>query len=197
MQNLNEISNRLIQSINIEFKRHLYSEIDWQQTLVEIKGARGVGKTTLMLQKALELSRMGQEVLYISADLPYFYKNSLFETAENFYKYGGKYLFIDEVHKYPKKQKHSDWSLEIKNIYDSIPDLHVVYSGSSILQLHIGQGDLSRRKNSYLLNGLSFREFIFFIQQLQFNSFTLQDILSSHVEISNQVIGKIKILPLF
>jgi predicted AAA+ superfamily ATPase len=94
MDQLFEISNRLIQKVSIDFKRGLYSEINWNNRLIEIKGSRGVGKTTLMLQKAREAEENGKKVLYFSADLPFFYKNNLFDTADKFQKYGGEILFI-------------------------------------------------------------------------------------------------------
>ena len=197
MQQLHEISNRLLKSTSINFKRSLYNQIDWNDKLIEIKGARGVGKTTLMLQKAKEISDTGKSVLYISLDIPYFYKNQLFETAEEFFKYGGQYLFIDEVHKYPQKQKKIDWAQELKNIYDTIPDLFVIYSGSSILQLYQSQGDLSRRKSSYFLNGLSFREYLQFYKKINYKTITFKEIINNHQDISNEIIRKIKILPEF
>ncbi len=197
MQQLHEISNRLLKSTDINFKRSLYNQIDWNDKLIEIKGARGVGKTTLMLQKAKEISDSGKSVLYISLDIPYFYKNQLFETAEEFFKYGGQYLFIDEVHKYPQKQKKIDWAQELKNIYDTIPDLFVIYSGSSILQLYQSQGDLSRRKSPYFLNGLSFREYLQFYKKINYKTITFKEIINNHQDISNEIIRKIKILPEF
>lgn len=197
MQQLHEISNRLLKSTDINFKRSLYNQIDWNDKLIEIKGARGVGKTTLMLQKAKEISDTGKSVLYISLDIPYFYKNQLFETAEEFFKYGGQYLFIDEVHKYPQKQKKIDWAQELKNIYDTIPDLFVIYSGSSVLQLYQSQGDLSRRKSSYFLNGLSFREYLQFYKKINYKTVTFKEIINNHQDISNEIIRKIKILPEF
>ncbi|MCF6365641.1 MAG: AAA family ATPase [Bacteroidales bacterium] len=197
MEQLHEISNRLLKSVKLNFKRSLFTQINWNEKLIEIKGARGVGKTTLMLQKAKELSDTGNNVLYISLDIPYFYKNQLFETAEEYFKYGGQYLFIDEVHKYPQKQKELDWAQELKNIYDTIPDLFVVYSGSSILQLYQSKGDLSRRKSSYSLNGLSFREYLQFYREIDFKSFSLSELISNHQDISNEIINKIKILPEF
>ncbi len=197
MQQLHEISNRLINSTKTVFYRNLYSLINWENRLIEIQGARGTGKTTLMLQKAKELQSSGKSVLYISSDIPFFYKNQLFETAENFYKYGGQYLFIDEVHKYPQKQKKTDWAQEIKNIYDTIPTLKIIYSGSSILQLYNSLGDLSRRKSNYRLSGLSFREYLHFYKNLNFRVLTLAEILNNHQDICSEIINKVKILPEF
>ncbi len=197
MDQLFEISNRLIQNIRNEFKRDLYTEINWNNRLIEIKGSRGVGKTTLMLQKAKEEQINGHNVLYCSADLPFFYKNTLFDTADRFQKYGGQILFIDEVHKYPQKQKRNDWAQEIKNIYDAMPDLKVVYSGSSILQLYQSAGDLSRRKTSYLLNGLSLREYLIYNRKGGFSKLSLSDLIENHSEIATEISMQIKILPEF
>lgn len=197
MEQLFEISNRLIERTISNFHRSLYNQIDWEQHLIEIKGARGVGKTTIMLQKAKALQKQGKNVLYISADLPYFYSKTLFETAEQFYKYEGQYLYIDEIHKYPIKHKKYDWAQEIKNIYDSLPDLKIAFSGSSILKLHKSQGDLSRRKISYNLNGLSFREYLQLIKKVEFPIFKLDDIIKNHTDITKDITKNIRILPYF
>ncbi len=197
MDQLFEISNRLIQNVRSEFKRGLYVDINWNNRLIEIKGSRGVGKTTLMLQKAKEDRENGHNVLYCSADLPFFYKNTLFDTADSFRKYGGQILFIDEVHKYPQKQKRNDWAQEIKNIYDAMPDLKVVYSGSSILQLYQSAGDLSRRKISWVLNGLSLREYLIYNRKGGFNKLSLSDLIENHSEIASEICSQIKILPEF
>ena len=197
MDQLFEISNRLIQNVRNEFKRGLYTEINWNNRLIEIKGSRGVGKTTLMLQKAKENQKKGHNVLYCSADLPFFYSNTLFDTADSFRKYGGQILFIDEVHKYPQKQKRNDWAQEIKNIYDAMPDLKVVYSGSSILQLYQSAGDLSRRKISWMLNGLSLREYLIYNQKAVFNKLSFLDLIKNHSEIAAEICMQIKILPEF
>jgi len=197
MEQLFEISHRLIQNVSVEFKRGLYFEINWNSRLIEIKGSRGVGKTTLMLQKAKEAEENGKKVLYFSSDLPYFYKNNLFDTADKFQKYGGEILFIDEIHKYPQKQKQNDWAQEIKNVYDALPDLKVIYSGSSILQLYQSAGDLSRRKTTYFLNGLSLREYLIYNRKAKFEKFNLRNIIENHVEICKSISSRIKILPEF
>ena len=177
---MKEISNRLINKVKNLFIRSLASEVDWSQRLIEIRGSRGVGKTTLLLQRAKAITQSGGKVMYVSLDLPQFFSQSLYEFADNFVKYGGEYLFLDEVHRYPAKHKDSDWSLEIKNIYDSFPNLKIVYSGSSILHLYQGMGDLSRRKAAYLLHGLSFREYLEINGIKKYTSFGLEEILSSH-----------------
>lgn len=197
MEQLLEISNRLINACDSSFKRYAFSRINWSHRLIEIKGSRGVGKTTLMLQKAKALQDNNKHVLYVSLDHSYFFKNELLQLADTFYKYGGHYLFIDEVHKYPKKNKGLDWSLELKNIYDAYPSLQLVYSGSSILQLYKGAGDLSRRKVAYHLKGLSFREYLWFDKNLNFEQLTLDHIFQNHVAISNRIIKDHRILPVF
>ncbi len=190
---LYESSSKLIRHVDTKFKRYLLSRIEWKSRLIEVKGARGVGKTTLMLQRAkiLEMEQKNS-TLYISLDDPYFYSKSIIETAEEFYKTGGKHLFIDEVHKYPSKHKGFDWSTEIKNIYDKYPELHVTYTGSSILNIYKGQGDLSRRKVSYTLQGMSFREYLIFGSILNFPQLTLEEILSNHCEITLDIANKVR-----
>ncbi len=197
MQKLIERQKRLIKNISLDFKRSLYNNIDWSSRLIEIRGARGMGKTTIMLQRVKELSIQNINVLYVTLDDPYFFQNSLYDLTDKFYKYGGTHIFIDEVHRYPSKQKSLDWSVEIKNIYDAYPDLNIVYSGSSILAIYKGEGDLSRRKISYLLNGLSFREYLEFKKVISINHFELNEIISNHESIADDIVSKIKILPLF
>lgn len=198
MQKLYEISNKLISKVKTDFKRSLYTKIDWQQRLIEITGSRGVGKTTIMLQKAKELfDKNPQAIIYISLDDAYFFNNSIIETAEQFQKYGGKYMFIDEVHKYPAKHNTYDWSAELKNIYDRYPELSITYSGSSIIELYKGHGDLSRRKSSYKLNGMSFREYLELNNTLKLPAITLQDVINKTPVISADISNKIKILPHF
>lgn len=192
MEELMSVSNRLLNDVNESFYRSLLTKIDWTQRLIEIRGSRGVGKTTLMLQKAKTVKKGGGDIIYTSLDLPYFFNNSLFDLAEEFTKFGGTHLFLDEVHRYPSKHKDSDWSLEIKNIYDAFPELKIVYSGSSILHLYNGQGDLSRRKASYLLNGLSFREYLEMNQIINHSAIKLEEILSSHQSIAEEIVRETK-----
>jgi len=128
---------------------------------------------------------------YVTADHPYFYRNSLFELASEWSGYGGKLLLIDEVHKYPL------WSQELKLIYDGNPDLTVYFTSSSALDLYRGESDLSRRLVTHTLHGLSFREFLFFQHGISFQKFTLKEIIHSHAQISADLTRHIKILPLF
>ena len=195
---LQEISTRLISAVQIHFKRYLFNDIDWTNPLVEIYGNRGVGKTTIMLQRAkLVEAELPGKVLYASLDLPFFYQNSLFQLADSFFKSGGKVLFLDEVHKYPPKHSGADWSVELKNIYDALPGLQVVYSGSSVLQLYKGKGDLSRRKAGYHLAGLSYREYLGYRGIANFPAISQQELLTNHTQIASTVQSEIRPLEHF
>ena len=178
-------------TVNVDFKRYLYSEINWNNRLIAIVGARGVGKTTLLLQRIKEQHSNLNEVLYISLDNLYFGKYILSDFVDDFVKLGGKCLFIDEVHRYP------NWSIEIKNIYDNYPQLTIVITGSSALDIHKGKGDLSRRIVIYKLNGLSFREFIEFKYKIKFNTYTLEEITENAIGIAQEINSKIKPIKLF
>jgi hypothetical protein len=175
------------------YRRYIYSAIDaaLSQRLIGILGSRGVGKTTLMLQIIKEKFGISDKALYISVDHPYFEANPLYEFAEDFSKYGGELLCIDEVHKYP------DWSSHIKAIYDDIPNLKIIFSGSSILQMSKQKGDLSRRAIVYQLGGLSFREYLNIAHGFTFKPYSLEEILKDHISIASKIIEDIKILPLF
>lgn len=154
MDVLYQYNNNILKNIDDKYFRFLINEIDWNQRLIAIKGARGVGKTTLLLQYLKFILNNRQESLYVTADHYWFYTHNLVETADAFYKDGGRYLFIDEVHKYP------NWSREIKNIYDAYPEMQIVFTSSSIIDIFKGEADLSRRLISYNLPGLSFREYL-------------------------------------
>jgi uncharacterized protein len=198
MQEIFNYSNSLVQKVSLDFKRHLFGEINWNSRLIEILGSRGVGKTTLMLQKAKMLNTGNpNQAIYISLDDKLMYRNSIVDLAEELVKYGVQYLFLDEVHKYPPKLKGFDWSAEIKNTYDRLPELGIAYSGSSVLKIYKGQGDLSRRKSSYRLPGLSFREYLALNGMINFKSLTLNDIIVNHQDIANEITGRIKIIPHF
>jgi len=157
-----------------------------------ITGARGTGKTTMILQHIKKtFGNSPKNALYVSLDNIWFSNNRLFDLANDFEKQGGKYLFIDEVHKY------ENWSQEIKNIYDSFSDLKVVFTGSSMLEIYRGNADLSRRAVHYILQGMSFREFLKYDQNIHFEKFKLEDILQNHIEIAGAINEKIRPLPLF
>ena len=153
MYRLYEYMRRQLEQVPTSFHRYLYDEIKWENRMLGIVGPRGVGKTTLFLQRIRE-AHSTNDSLYVSADHIYFADHSLYGVAEEFVRNGGKYLFIDEVHKY------DNWSRELKSMFDSLPDLHVCFTGSSVLDIEKGQADLSRRAPKYMLQGLSFREYL-------------------------------------
>lgn len=175
MENLRKIFKKLLRETNVSFQRYLYHEIDWDNRIVGIRGPRGVGKTTLMLQhikKELDIA----DVLYVNADDIYFSNHRLIDLAEKLVQQGIHYLYIDEIHKY------KEWSRELKLIYDYYSELKVVFSGSSVLDLNKGTSDLSRRAVMYHLHGLSFREYLALFQGITVPSFTLDEIINSRPE---------------
>ncbi|MCL2597014.1 MAG: AAA family ATPase [Paludibacter sp.] len=192
MEELFDFFYRELRKTDLSFQRYLIDDIDWEGRLSAITGARGTGKSTMILQHIKKtFGNSPKEALYVSADNIWFSGNRLFDLANDFDKQDGKYLFIDEVHKY------ENWSQEIKNIYDSFSNLKVVITGSSMLQIYKGNADLSRRAVHYVLRGLSFREFLKYEQNLDFDRFTLEDILQNHIEIASGFNEKIRPLPLF
>ena len=180
-----------LNSVNLNFKRYLWNQINWKNRLIAIIGARGVGKTTLLLQHIKETFTNLNEVLYVSLDNLFFGKIILSDFVDEFVKLGGKYLFLDEVHKYP------NWSAEIKNIYDTYQELSIVITGSSALDIHKGKGDLSRRIIVYKMNGLSFREYLFFKEGFTFEPYNLDDILKNSEQIAQKINSKIKPIKYF
>ena len=186
MEKLIDKSIKKIENINTDFKRFLVKEINWDRRLIGIKGARGTGKTTLLLQYIRENYGLSDEVLYVSLDDIYFSENKLVALADAFAKIGGKFLFLDEVHKYP------DWAREIKNIYDDYPELKIVFTGSSILEIDKSESDLSRRSVVYELPVLSLREYIALAGGVNLEVYSLSDILSDHKEIVLEINRKIK-----
>ena len=191
MDTLIEKSYQKIRDIDTRFVRGIMDNIDWNDRLIGIRGARGVGKTTLLLQRIKKFLGNTSESLYVSLDNLWFSEYSLLDLVDFFVKRGGKFLFLDEVHKYPK------WSQAIKNIYDDFPDLKVVFTGSSLLEILNARADLSRRAIVYDIQGLSYREFLNITQKTDFQAFSLSDILKNHKEISDNILSKIKPLQFF
>ena len=171
-----------LRKTTLDFKRYLYPSINWNNRMFGIVGPRGVGKTTLLLQHIRE-NHSTADTLYVSMDDLYFASHSLLETADSFHKNGGKFLFIDEVHKYP------EWSGTLKNLYDNHPDLKVVFSGSSVLDILKGNADLSRRALLLHLQGLSFREYLQLFHKITVPVLSLEDILSYKSNDLKPVIG--------
>jgi len=173
MEDLLLNSENLLNRVSLTFRRYLYFQINWNNRLIGIKGSRGTGKTTMLLQWLKEVDIPTRQKAYFSLDDIFFTGNSLVETAKLFYQQGGKILVLDEVHKYPT------WAQEIKNLYDRFHDLQVVFTGSSIIDISKQEGDLSRRALMYELKGLSYREFLDFQYGIKFPKLSLEEILTS------------------
>lgn len=198
MEILFEISNRRVSTVSDKFIRSLAYQINWNSRLIEIRGSRGVGKTTLLLQQVKKKhAGSPQTGLYLSLDDAYFYEESLVDFADQYVKYGGTHLYLDEVHKYPSKKEGMDWSRELKIIYDRYPELHIVYTGSSILELYREEGDLSRRRSTYMMSGLSFREYLIYQNIMKVNVIPLSEILFNHTTYAQEISSQIKILKYF
>lgn len=174
MDKLFEYTHKLVKETNIDFFRYLYKQINWKNRFIGLVGPRGVGKTTMVLQYIKENLDIG-EALYVTAEDFYFVDNRLTDLADRFVKMGGKYLFIDEIHKY------KFWAKELKLIYDYHKELNVVFTGSSILDIKKGTADLSRRAVMYHLQGLSFREYLALFHQLSTPAYSLEEVLQRKV----------------
>lgn len=191
MNELISYQNNLLSQVSLEWKRYLFPAMHEKEKMLGIKGLRGVGKTTLLLQFLTTSPLSAKEKLYVTADHPFFYASGLFDLAEQFYAFGGKLLVIDEVHKYP------NWSRELKLIYDGFPNLNVVVTSSSALELYRGESDLSRRLISHTLEGLSFREYLSLVRNLPVKTYTLGEILKNHLEITSEITRDFHPLPHF
>lgn len=176
MEALFEYSNKLIDDTKTEFVRYMFHRINWQNRLVGLTGPRGIGKTTMVLQYIRANLPLNQ-TLYVTAEDFYFARSRLLDLADAFVKAGGRYLFIDEIHKY------SDWSKELKLMYDYYKDLNVVFTGSSVLDIKKGSSDLSRRAVVYSMQGLSFREYLMLFHHIEVPQFTLDEILSHEIKL--------------
>ncbi len=176
MDSLYNQFRQLIDQTDSSYLRYLHHDIDWNNRLTGIVGPRGVGKTTLILQH-IKLHHSFEEALYINLDDIYFSENKLFDTAKKLYQNGGRFLFIDEIHKY------ENWSKELKMIYDYFPDFKVVFTGSSILDIFKGAADLSRRAILFHLQGLSFREYLNLSQGLNLPTYSFDEIINNKVTI--------------
>ena len=186
-------SNRLIRETDCIFHRYLSSEIDWKDPLVCIMGARGAGKTTLMLQHIKEEFGEGSDkAIYMSLDNLWFSGNTPLEAVEHLYNHGFTHVFLDEVHHVGK-----DWSLLIKNLADQFPSMKFAYSGSSLLKLDEGRGDLSRRQSIYKLKGLSFREYLEFEGIGCYEPIELERVVKEHIAIASRICSDVKILAHF
>lgn len=191
MKELQEKFIRKIDATPMNFTRSLMETIRWDARLIGIKGARGVGKTTLILQYIKKNLPIDASSLYVSLDNIWFANNTISSLVDQFVKQGGKFLFLDEVHKY------DNWSQELKNIYDDYPDLKIVFTASSLLEILNARADLSRRAIVYSMQGLSYREYLNLKLGLQLPSYSLTAILEDHLVISREINKHIKPLQYF
>lgn len=182
---------RRLAEVETRIHRFLFSEIDWEQPLIGIKGQRGVGKTTMMMQRIKASDPLGEKSFYVSLDNLWFADHSLIDLAENVLKRGVTHLYLDEVHRFP------GWERQVKNLYDSYPELHVVFTGSSLLEIDYSIGDLSRRVSMYQLPGLSFREFLMFEGYEAPEKLQLSDVLYAHETLAPSISARLNVLPLF
>jgi len=183
--------NYLVDHIELPVRRLLMDEIDWTHRLIGIKGSRGVGKTSFLLQYAKENFGTDRSCLYISFNHFYFSENRLVEFAEEFCKQGGKTLLIDQTFKY------ENWSKELRECYDRFPQLHIVFSGSSVMRLIEGNENLQDIVASYNLRGFSFREFLNLQSGTSFTSYTLSEIMQNHVQIAQEICKQVQPLEFF
>ena len=182
-----KMSADLVADAPVAFKRYLYDEVDWDSRLVCVKGARGVGKTTMLLQRIAGMS-IPENALYVSLDNVWMDARETYSLAEYHLARGGTHFFIDEA------QKLEDWQNLMKSLNDNLRRLHVVYSGSSLLKLEKRGGDLSRRQTPYTLDGLSFREYLKFEGVADLPAVTLEDILERHVALARSISRKFPVL---
>lgn len=186
MEAIYENHRKIILGLKSEFERELADNIDWTDRMIAIKGSRGVGKTTMILQHIKKQFGVSESALLISMDDIMLADYSIYEIAEYHSIHGGTHLFVDEIHKY------ADWSIELKNVYDKLPELSLVFSSSSILQIYQGYADLSRRVVAYDLHGLSLREFIQIETKQSFKKLSLKEVLKDHEAIATEIMSQIK-----
>ena len=191
IQPLYDSYHRKIAKVDLRFKRYLYSQINWKARIISIKGARGTGKTTMLLQHILENFEDIDQTLYASLDNLWFATHSLMELVDWADRHGISRLYLDEVHRYEL------WSQSLKNIYDNYPDMSIVYTSSSLLVLDNATVDMSRRQTPYTLYGLSFREYLELEGIFKTEAISLDDVLMHHVKKAMNIVGRIKVAPLF
>ncbi|MCR4919645.1 MAG: AAA family ATPase [Prevotella sp.] len=183
--------SRRLEETDCRYLRYLYSQIEWNERLIGIKGARGVGKTTMLLQHIKLSFPDTSKAFYVSLDHIWFATHTLLELTEYLYTHGVTHLFLDEVHRYP------NWVRTVKNIYDSYPRLNIIFTGSSLLEIDNAEADLSRRIRTYHLEGLSFREYLAISNVAQLDTLSLEEILTRHQQIAATITSRLKVLPHF
>lgn len=191
MQNLVNIHNALQEQNLKTIRRELREEINWDHQLIGIKGFRGVGKTTFLIDIVKEKFLNDKTCLYVNLNNFYFTKRKIVSFADEFYKTGGKTLILDQIHKYP------EWASELKTCHDSFPDLKIIFSASPVLRVLEGNSELQDIAKIYHLEGLSFREYLNYQSNLSFRRYTLSEILENHIDIAREIIQEVKPLAFF
>ena len=186
-----EFYHSKLSQVSLDFKRYLYPQINWDSSVIGIMGERGVGKTTMLLQRIKEKYTNPDETFYISLDHYWFGTHELQDLIKFLYCRGITEFYIDEVHKY------KGWSSILKTLVDELHDLRIVYTGSSLLEIDNAKVDMSRRQTPYILKGMSFREYLEYEGVLKMNAVTLEELLASHVAIAMDIVPKTKVLKAF
>lgn len=191
MQRLNQRYRQLLENTSLDFTRYLYQEINWKNRLILLKGPKGVGKTTMLLQHIKRGFDDKSKAFYATVDASWFATHTIVDLAEYLVSHGVTHLFLDEVHKY------LGWDRQIKEIYDSFPKLNIVVTGSSMLQLSNTDADLSRRCRVYVMQGLSFREFLELENIAHLQTISLEAILKNHQDIAAHITNQLPIQKYF
>lgn len=186
-----EFYHSKLSQVSLDFKRYLYPQINWDSSVIGIMGERGVGKTTMLLQRIKEKYANPDDTFYISLDHYWFGTHELQDLIKFMYKRGITEFYIDEVHKY------KGWSGILKTLVDELHDLRIVYTGSSLLEIDNAKVDMSRRQTPYTLKGMSFREYLEYDGILKMNAVTIEELLSNHVPIAMDIVSKTKVLVAF
>ena len=186
-----EFYHSKLSQVSLDFKRYLYPQINWDSSVIGIMGERGVGKTTMLLQRIKEKYVNPDDTFYISLDHYWFGTHELQDLIKFMYKRGITEFYIDEVHKY------KGWSGILKTLVDELHDLRIVYTGSSLLEIDNAKVDMSRRQTPYTLKGMSFREYLEYDGILKINAVTLEELLANHVPIAMDIVSKTKVLVAF
>lgn len=191
MQTFFKTHRSLVENLDLPIHRQLMDNIDWNHRLIGIKGARGVGKTSFLLDFAKQKFSTDKSCLYINLNNLYFSVNSIVSFADEFRKTGGRTLILDQVYKYP------NWSQELSYCFDEFPDLQIVFSGSSVMRLKEENPELKNKVHSYHLHGFSFREYLNYRAGTTFRSYTFDDVVANHQDISREIVSQVKPLAYF
>ena len=191
MQNLINIHNTLQEQTKKTIRRELLDEINWDDRIIGIKGFRGVGKTTFLIDLVKEKFLNDKTCLYVNLNNFYFAKRKIISFADEFYKTGGKTLLLDQIHKYP------DWASELRTCNDNFPELKIIFSASPVLRVLEGNNQLNEIARIYHLEGLSFREYLNYQSNMNFRRYSIQEIVSNHIKIAQEITQDIKPLAFF